>query len=112
MRRWFASPVLYSLDSLSMAGKANWEAAMTIYHLDPTTGKRRDAWRNDKGAFVLGDPQHGKDQHKVANEVYAATEAEAVELIETKGHYIRVENAGTRESLMRLNLFVDGRRIT
>lgn len=73
-------------------------------------GKKRPAAKK-AGKFILGDPAKGANKHKVENEVLEPSEDEAARLIEYKRYSIRVET-DTRPSLVRRNLFRDGRRLT
>ena len=64
------------------------------------------------GKFVLGDPALGKTRHRAANPVNVGTETEAANLVR-KGFYLRVApEKGTRATLVRLNLFQNGTRLT
>jgi hypothetical protein len=58
----------------------------------------------------LGDPRARSEKHHEKNEVLVRTEDEAIRLLRD-GFSIRVETA-TRPSLVRLNLFIDGVRIS
>ncbi|WP_309085303.1 hypothetical protein [Chelativorans sp.] len=58
------------------------------------------------GCFVLGDPACKDKKHHRSNEVLVRSEEEAIELI-GKGFSIRIET-GTRPSLVRRNVYVDG----
>ena len=64
------------------------------------------------GSFIMGDPALGRKRHKIENAVRVETEVEVVGQIE-RGFYLRVEPLkGTRGTLVRKNLFVDGVRLT
>jgi hypothetical protein len=66
----------------------------------------------ENAQFVLGDPALGKARHLTRNAVYVRSEAEAVDHI-NRGYYLRVEaEKGPRPTLVRLNLFQDGIRLT
>lgn len=82
---------------------------MRVYRLCPKTGKREDAKRNRDGFFVLGAPSHGDQKHLKENKVLVRTEEEMIDLILSKGHSVRVAGSG---SLVRLNLYIDGRQVT
>ncbi|WJI82111.1 MULTISPECIES: hypothetical protein [unclassified Mesorhizobium] len=62
------------------------------------------------GLFVLGDPTARDVKHHKKNEVLVRTEEEAIRLI-LKGFSIRVET-NTRPSLVRRNIFVDGKPVS
>lgn len=82
---------------------------MRVYRLDPKTGTKQLPAR-ENGNFVLGDPKHGSRKHITANAVRVRTEAEMIDLIK-RGFSVRVETT-TRPSLVRLNLYVDGKRVS
>ena len=64
------------------------------------------------GQFVMGVPAFGDRKHTAGNAVLVATEDEAERLVR-RGFSLRVEaETGPRGSLVRLNLFRDGRRLT
>jgi len=81
---------------------------MRIYRLTPD-GQKWPPARKD-GLFVLGDPEARDIKHYKKNEVLARTEDEAIRLI-LKGFSIRVET-NTQPSLVRRNIFVDGKRVS
>ncbi|WP_143750551.1 MULTISPECIES: hypothetical protein [unclassified Mesorhizobium] len=62
------------------------------------------------GLFVLGDPGAQNIKHHKKNEVLVRSEEEAIRLI-LKGFSIRIETK-TRPSLVRRNIFVDGKRVS
>ena len=68
--------------------------------------------RIESGNFVLADPANGREQHKAENKVLVTDEHEAVRLIEKRGFYIWVESKNKNWTLVRKNLFHDGRAIT
>lgn len=80
-----------------------------VYRLEPKTGLKRYPV-HEHGYFILGNPKLGKKRHTVANRVLVRTEQEMVDLI-MRGYYVRVET-DTRPSLVRLNLFIDGKRVS
>ncbi|OWV81058.1 hypothetical protein ATY77_22715 [Rhizobium sp. R634] len=82
---------------------------MRVFRLDPVTGLKQFPIR-EAGQFVLGDPKHGRKKHTVANRVLVGTEQEMIDLI-LRGHSVRVETS-TRPSLVRLNLYVDGKKVS
>lgn len=83
---------------------------MRVYRLDPKTGMKRYAVL-ENGFYELGDyKSHGKRQHTVANRVLVRTEQEMIDLI-MRGHYVRVEH-DTRATLVRRNLYIDGKKVT
>ena len=59
----------------------------------------------------MGDPAKGSKKHTVDEEILIASEGEAVRLIRDKGYSLRVETT-TRPSLVRLNIFQDGTKLT
>lgn len=61
------------------------------------------------GMYVLGDPTAKDEKHHEKNEVLVKTEDEAIRLLK-QGFSIRTESP-TRPSLVRRNLFVDGKPI-
>lgn len=82
---------------------------MRVYRLDPKTGAKQFPVK-DGGWFVLGNPKHGNQKHIAANKVLVRTEQEMIDLI-ARGFSVRVETK-TRPSLVRLNLFVDGKKVS
>lgn len=82
---------------------------MRIYKLDPS-GPKRFAVRNSGGQFTLGDPRFGNAKHKTENQIYVASENEAISLIR-KGFSIRVDG-GKAPSLVRSNLHIDGVKVS
>lgn len=82
---------------------------MRVHRLDPETGAKQYPTK-EAGCFVLGDPKHGKRKHIAANKVVVRTEQEMVDLI-MRGFSVRVDTK-TRPSLVRLNLFVDGKKVS
>lgn len=81
---------------------------MRVYRLDPKSGAKQFPTQ-EGGCFVLGDPKHGKLKHHAENRILARTEQEMIDLM--RGYSVRVETP-TRPSLVRLNLYVDGRKVT
>lgn len=84
---------------------------MRVYRLHPKTGARQEPKRDRDGFFVLGAPQHGDQKHVKENKVRVRTEEEMIDLVVSRGHSVRVE-AGGRGNMVRLNIFVDGRKVT
>jgi len=84
---------------------------LRVYRLCPKTGARQEPKRNRDGFYVLGAPAYGNRKHHSENKVLARTEDEVIELIVSRGHSVRV-NAGGTGSLVRSNIFIDGRRVT
>ncbi len=82
---------------------------MRVYRLDTKTGSKQFPVRQD-GFYVLADPRHGNQKHHAKNQVLVRTESEMIELLR-KGFSVRV-STDTAPSLVRLNLFVDGERIS
>lgn len=83
---------------------------MRVYQLDPRTGAKRYAVQ-ENGHYVLGDyKKFGSRQHTTANRIMVRTEQEMIDLI-LKGHYVRVEH-DQRPSLVRKDLYVDGKQVT
>jgi hypothetical protein len=82
---------------------------MRVYRLDPITGTKQYPIK-EAGCFVLGDPKHGSRKHVVANKVTVSDEQEMIDLI-LRGYSVRVQTR-TRPSLVRLNLFVDGKQVS
>lgn len=80
-----------------------------VYRLDPKTDRKQFPIRQD-GYFVLGDPAHGNQKHLARNQVLVRTEQEMIDLI-IKGYAVRVATDAA-PSLVRLNLHVDGRKIS
>lgn len=81
---------------------------MRIYRLTSDGQKWPPAQKD--GLFVLGDPEAKDIKHHKNNEVLVRTEEEAIRLI-LKGFSIRIETK-TRPSLVRRNIFVDGKPVT
>ncbi|MCZ7453509.1 hypothetical protein [Rhizobium rhizogenes] len=82
---------------------------MRVYRLEPKTGAKQYPIQ-EAGGFILGDPKHGNRKHITANKVTIRTEQEMIDLI-MRGFSVRVETK-TRASLVRLNLFVDGKKVS
>lgn len=82
---------------------------MRVYRLDPKTGKKQLPTK-EAGLFVLGDPKQGNRKHVKANKVTVRTEQEMIDLI-MRGFSVRVDT-DTRPSLVRLNLFIDGKKVS
>lgn len=82
---------------------------MRVYRLDPKTDREQYPVRQD-GCFVLGDPKHGNQKHHAANQVLVRTEQEMIDLI-IKGYSVRV-GTDAAPSMVRRNLFVDGKQVT
>jgi hypothetical protein len=82
---------------------------MRVYRLNSKTGTKQFPAK-EGGRFVLGDPRHGSQKHIAANKVLVRTEQEMIDLI-ARGFSVRVETK-TRPSLVRLNLFVDGKKVS
>ncbi|MDW5315514.1 hypothetical protein [Rhizobium sp. PL01] len=83
---------------------------MRVYRLEPKSGLKRYAVQ-ENGFYVLGNyAKFGSEQHEVANRVLVRSEQEMIDLI-MQGHYIRVE-AEDRPTLVRKNLFIDGKKVT
>lgn len=82
---------------------------MRVYRLEPKTGAKQYP-AQEAGHFILGDPKHGNRKHITTNKVAVRTEQEMIDLI-MRGFSVRVETK-TRPSLVRLNLFVDGRKVS
>lgn len=82
---------------------------MRVYRLEPKSGAKQFPIK-ESGCYVLGDPKHGNRKHTTANKVLVPTEQEMIDLI-ARGFSVRVDTA-TRPSLVRLNLFVDGKKLT
>jgi hypothetical protein len=82
---------------------------MRVYRPNPKTDQKQYPVRQD-GCFVLGDPKHGNQKHLARNQVLVRTEQEMVDLI-MKGYAVRVAT-DTAPSLVRLNLYVDGCKIS
>ena len=61
--------------------------------------------------FVLGDPKHRGKKHHGANRVPVMSETDMIALVVTSGHSLRVWT-GAADNMVRLNLFVDGVRVT
>lgn len=80
---------------------------MRVYRLDPKTGNKQYPTK-EAGYFGLGDPKHGNRKHIASNKVLVRTEQEIVDLI-TRGFSVRVDTK-TRPSLVRLNLYIDGKK--
>ncbi|NNU59090.1 hypothetical protein [Ochrobactrum soli] len=83
---------------------------MRVYRLEPKTGIKRYAVK-ENGFYVLGNyKKYGRQQHTVANRVLVRTEQEMIDLIK-QGHYVRVED-DVRPDLVRKNLYIDGIKVT
>lgn len=82
---------------------------MRVYRLNPKTDQKQFPIRQD-GFFVLGDPAHGNHKHIARNQVLVRTEQEMIDLI-MKGYAVRIAT-DSAPSLVRLNLYVDGCKIS
>jgi hypothetical protein len=86
---------------------------MAIYRLE--SGERRMASK-ERGAFVLGDPRHGKEKHLAKNKVFVVDEAEAARLVRDAGFSIWVAPLSTkphrRAGLVREGLYMDAASLT
>ena len=82
---------------------------MRIYRLCKSGEKQVPAIDKD-GFFVLGSPKHGHEKHHGKNKIRIRDEDEMIALLQL-GYSIRVKTP-TSPSLVRLNLFVDGVRIS
>lgn len=85
------------------------KSAMRVYRLDPKTDQKQFPILQE-GFFVLGNPAHGDQKHLARNQVLVRTEQEMINLI-IKGYAVRVATDAA-PSLVRLNLHVDGRKIS
>ncbi|KQZ54451.1 hypothetical protein ASD54_03655 [Rhizobium sp. Root149] len=85
---------------------------MRVYRLEPKSGVKQYAIQKH-GFYILGDRKRfGKKQHHSANEVLVPTEQEMIDLI-LEGHYVRVkDDVDPRGNLVRLNLYIDGKKVT
>ena len=83
-------------------------STMRVYRLDPKTDRKQYPVRQDD-CFVLGDPKHGNQKHHAGNQVLVRSEQEMVDLI-LRGFAVRV-GTDAASSLVRLNLYVDGRKV-
>lgn len=84
-------------------------STMRVYRLDPKTDRKQYPVRQDD-CFVLGDPKHGNQKHHAENQVLVRSEQEIIDLI-MSGFSVRV-GTDAAPSMVRLNLYVDGRKIT
>ncbi|WP_156937943.1 hypothetical protein [Mesorhizobium sp. LNHC221B00] len=91
------------------AASAESKKLMTRIYRLTSDGRQWPPAQKD-GLFVLGDPSARNVKHQKKNEVLVPTEEEAIRLI-LKGFPIRIETK-TRPSLVRRNLFVDGKRVS
>ena len=82
---------------------------MRVYRLDPKTGQKQYP-KQQNGHYVLGDPKHGNQKHHAKNQVLVRTEQEMIDLI-MKGYSVRV-GTDAAPSMVRRNLFLDGKPIT
>ncbi len=82
---------------------------MRIYRLDPKTGEKLEPTRYRDGCYRLADPNFGSDRHLDRNAVKVPDIDTVVDLVISRGHSVRV---GPKASLVRRNLFVDGRKVT
>jgi len=83
---------------------------MRVYRVDPKTGMKRYAIK-ENGFYVLGNYKvFAKQQHTTDNQVLVETEQEMIDLV-MKGHYVRVED-DKRPTLVRKNLYIDGIKVT
>jgi len=87
------------------------EVTVRVYRLEPRTGLERYAIQ-ENGFFILGDPQLGGKRHTVRDRVLVQTEQEMIDLIVNQGHYVRVESDDPRGNLVRLNLYIDGKKVS
>ena len=91
-----------------IAKKGIFRGAIEIYRL--TIDGKKWVPSIEEGCFVLGDPKHGRRKHKSENAVRVRAEQEAIDLLH-KGFSIRIQTQ-TRASLVRKNLYVDGKLLT
>jgi len=82
-----------------------------VYRLDPKT-KTEQYTYIENGFYVLGDPAYGKKKHLKKNQVKVKTEREMIDLIIQKGFSVRVNTAAARPSLVRLNIYIDGKKVS
>ncbi|MGL4280348.1 MAG: hypothetical protein ACRCS0_08285 [Albidovulum sp.] len=86
---------------------------MAIYRLE--SGERRMATK-ERGAFVLGDPRHGRRKHLAVHKVFVVDEDEAARLIRNEGFSVWVEPLSTkphrRSGLVRAGLYRDSVSLT
>lgn len=80
-----------------------------VYRIEPKSGMKQYP-AQERGKYVLGDPKYGNSKHIAANKKLVASEQEMIDLI-MAGFSVRVQTR-TRPSLVRKNLFVDGKQIT
>ena len=80
-----------------------------VYRIEPKSGMKQYPVQ-ERGKYVLSDPKHGNRKHIAANKILVSTEQELIDLI-MSGFSIRVQT-DTRPSLVRKNLFVDGKQVT
>lgn len=82
-----------------------------VYRLDPKTKTEQYPYI-ENGLYVLGDPAYGKKKHLKKNQVTVKTEREMIDLIFNKGFSVRVKTAAARPSLVHLNIYIDGKKVT
>lgn len=82
-----------------------------VYRLDPKTKTEQYPYI-ENGFYVLGDPAFGKKKHLKKNQVTVKTERKMIELIIHKGFSVRVNTAAARPSLVRLNIYIDGKKVS
>ena len=82
---------------------------MRVYRLC-ASGDRQVPIADKDGFYILGSPKHGHEKHHAKNKIRIRDEDEMIALLQL-GYSIRVKTP-TSPSLVRLNLFVDGVRIS
>ena len=82
---------------------------MRVYRLCKSGEKQVPAVDKD-GYFVLGSPQAGGEKHHAKNKIRTGDEDKMIALLHL-GYSIRIKTLKST-SLIRLNLFVDGVRIS
>jgi hypothetical protein len=87
----------------------DYGGSMRVYRMQVKSCTKQHPTK-ERCRFVLGYPKHGSKKHLVENKVLANTEDDMVDLIATC-FSVRVETE-TRPSLVRLNLLVDGKKVT
>ena len=71
-----------------------------VYRLDPKTKTEQYPYI-ENGFYVLGDPAFEKKKHLKKNQVTVKTERKMIEL-----------TAAARPSLVRLNIYIDGKKVS
>jgi len=82
---------------------------MRVYRLDPKSGRKQYP-KQQQGYFVVGDPKRGNQKHHARNQILVRTEQEMIDLI-VKGYSVRV-GTDAAPSMVRRNLYIDGKQIT